>query len=481
MARLSQQLIILLVILVATMQEQPSNRAVEYFGQNHIRQVVIEDIKKIDEANTLSQVDMGKLKDYMSKPGEKSIDITGISFITMMMTLDGAQAVCRDGQISYDAGLNTGLLSYSANIKLTTYKDDKVNEVFEKLITFEIQMDNLRFIKEYTYNEEKKKVVRKLDFDCSFSLQDIVINDDKYDDHLDFIQEAFGTLIIEKVFFNIEAQIRGDFNKYYKDLNDADVEILVPMKTNTHPAHLYNLNSKWVSSGKAIGEKLECGLAFKTAANYEGLTQEDFHVDFDVFDTKWNNAIYLHFNVITELAKDALKEYKLHDLVGKSSNEAGLPFAFAMVYLDKLLPGITKQYSLSDKVEVEWTLYEPELEINLENGGIDGTARLDATVYKNNVPVRQLMSFDCAVNFGLEIEMGENGINFVFKHMRVNEDTLNVRNPSEGVRYDLFSEWLLKFINVKIVEKNTALFADPVKFGDFDSVKYFKDGFILHK
>jgi hypothetical protein len=302
-------------------------------------------------------------------------------------------------------------------------------------------------------------------------------------EHFNFIKEGIMIILEQlKPSATFDSKFQKTLNYIYEDQVIITGDKAIPFHINFGENSTYMISMKDVSHGKLIcANSSSCGLAFATSAYYKNpdIIQKGLQVDFFGFDVKSDNGLYLDLSVFTDLLRDVTKEYNVKSIIHEFKD---LPYSMSMRCLNEVLPDVTKSFSLTDKVELHWALFEPSLEIKdvafLKY--IHGKARLDATVWKATRPMKQLMSFECDIKFNMMVQSDKTGINLIFDVVWIEAEDVKVRDSWGDLRLDIFGEYLVKFIS-QLQGRKIPLFKDPIAFGtEYKSVKFTETGILFH-
>jgi hypothetical protein len=467
MANIFKQFIPTIIsILLISVSTVPLNRGVTFLGANAIKEQIQNELFEINIKNTAKRVNFGELINHDSPLGEKAITLNGISLQKMWLNFERPVVMCRDGEFSIESGKTSGALFYKGNVKLVIKRGDvKPAEEIESSLNVEVISGNVNIVRVYSYDEEKKQLTVRADFKAEFSIREIIPEDGRLVEHSPFIRESLDKLFAEnKVDLNLKEEIQKDFKEYYAKKGAMDATATIQLNWDDNPK--YELDMNFVSKGEAIDHDGQCGLAFSTSAYFKNLEgQKETQIYFPDFEPKSHSSLYLDDAVFDDMLRDAAKDFKIHGIV---RNVKDLPFAMSMTYLNKFLPEISKSFSLTDQVEVHWAIFEPNLTA-FDSQQLLGVAKLDATIWKSTRPMKQLMSFDAEIKFALSFTTDEDGVNLSLSTLWVAPRDINVRDSWGDLRFDIFSDWLEKFI-LQVKDRNIPLFKNPVDFG----AKYWK-------
>jgi hypothetical protein len=479
---------ILFATLIMVIKSDPENKAVTFIGSEAFKRKIERDLFKVNVTRIADIMPFGHLENHKSLLGDKVLTLTSLRHISSKIYFNDFSNIivnCRDGQVSLDLGKNSGYLFYDAHAQLALMQDDKVVDKINTTIEFEINIQNVNIIKEYRQdNSTDNPLIARGEVRSKFVLRGEKTRsyDEKLNEHLSFINEGLEK-ILEKNSPSVtfDARVTDALNKYYKEEKEKFGDDVTRIQVNFDKSQTYDLKMDFISPGKPIVHEGACGLAFATSGYYKNpdIIQKGTQVDFADFDVKSDNGLYLDLSVFTDLLRDVTKEYNVKSIINEFKD---LPYSMSMRYLNEVLPDVTKSFSLTDKIELHWALFEPSLEIKdvafLKY--IHGKARLDATVWKATRPMKQLMSFECDIKFNMMVESDKSGVNLIFDVVWIEAEDVKVRDTWGDLRFDIFGEYLVKFIS-QLQGRKIALFRYPIYFGpEFKRVKFTETGILFH-
>jgi len=448
------------------------------------KKIAEDELNAVEVKNSLQKIKFGDLKNHESPAKEKSLDLTDITFGGIEIHLGESKTVCQENQAKFDGAKDSGDANFSTKLKLTikeTDIDDAV--IIEDLITFIVDAKDIQLIKEFNYDKQAEKPSVNGYLRLEFAFKSVKLPEDKrLDEHKAFIEQAINEHFKNNKYYeSMSAEIDNDMTAYYEEVSKKMVIPTIDVAANLNHGPTYKLDLNYVSEAKPLEVETsnQCGLYFLVSGFYEEMKdQEEWSTNFESFDLGYQRGQFLHTSVITDLIRDSTKKFDVWGEL-KEIDLTNAPFAITMPYLIKMLPDLSRSYSLGDAINIKYAIYDVKLTFKADKE-ITGTAKLDATFYKQTAPIKQIMSFDATVSFSVKTSLTDTGLNFIFYNVAIVDNKVNVRDHVGRLRYDVFYSYLQILLRIKFENNPHAkLFKQDLQLG-FKNVKYFELGILLY-
>jgi hypothetical protein len=459
-----------ITIISSLLQDILSGRGVAFKSELAIKLELEKAFNDIVLESKLENVNIGVIKNYESVLKEKSLDMTNIILGLFELSLENTRAICQDNTFKLEDEPYSGSLYYAANVTITFKENSKK---VEGEVRFAVDGENMRIIATWVQDKESLNIIASADISAIYKLNNKIETDvAELNGEEEFIYKALKKHFEDnEIYQKIEAELKKEYKQYYQKKETSNS--VFHMSSNTHEEKDYYLKMDNTEEPSSINIDGKCGLIFPTLAKYENFPgSQDAEVGFKEFDITAFKSVFLHKSVLTDFLTDASKDFAAWGILNSDNNSPTLPFAFNIHHLDKIIPGVVNQYSLSDKVSINFAFYEPELIFTLGKE-ITGTAKLDVTIYKWNTPVKQLLSFEAPVSFRLE-PVFQKVFNLHIYDIQL-VDGFNVRNNSEDVRVDLLEEWFRVYMKT-IFDRNMITLMKKTFHFEVENVSYYEDG-----